>query len=194
VRAAAEVTHSEVEGSASGRTRMAGRLTPLLTARSRPLALQLAAGLSIACGLIHFAVAQGHLDHSWVFAGMLLLAGAGQTAFGFALLARPSQPLIVAGIAMTAAIIGAYVVTRTWGVPFEEIVAITPTDSIAITGDPEPVGPLDMETPVSELVLVAALATQLRGAWRRWALNGLLIAGIALWVLRLTGVLEAPLP
>jgi hypothetical protein len=162
--------------------------------RSRPRVLYLAAGLSAACGVIHLAVASGHFDHSWVYGGMLLLAGVGQLALAVALLARPSQPLIVMGIAMTAAIVSAYVVTRTWGVPFGEVVNVTATDSITLTGDVEPVGPLDMETTVSELVLIVALVTQLRGAWRRWALNLLLAAGLTLWVLRLTGVLEAPLP
>jgi hypothetical protein len=162
--------------------------------RSRSRVLYLAAGLSAACGFIHLAVSAPHFDHSWIYGGMLLLAGIGQLAFAAALLARPSQPLIVMGIAMTLAIVGAYVVTRTWGVPFGEVINITPTESITLTGDVEPVGPLDMETTVSELVLVIALVTQLRGAWRRWTLNLVLAAGVALWVLRLTGVLEVPTP
>lgn len=162
--------------------------------RRTPITIYLAAGLFVACGVIHFAVAPTHLEHSWIYGGLFLLAGAGQTALGAALLVRPSQGLYAAGILVNVGIIGAYVVTRTWGVPFAEVIQVTQDESIALRGDPEPVGPLDMEVTVSELVIIVALVSLMQGAWRRWTVNLLLLAGVALWTLRLAGVLEAPLP
>ena len=148
----------------------------------------------MACGIIHLAVAPVHFDHALVYGALFVAAGLGQVGLGVGILARPSQLLFSAGIAVNLAIVSAYVVTRTAGMPFGEEVQITPTESINLPGEVEPVGPLDLETTISELVTVVALVTLLAGRYRRWAVNLLLAAGAALWILRLTGVLEAPLP
>jgi hypothetical protein len=160
----------------------------------RPRAAYLAAGLAVACGVIHLAVAPVHFDHAALYGALFVAAGVGQLGLGVGILARPSQLLFSAGIAMNAAIIGAYVVSRTAGLPFAEEIKITTTDSIYAPAEAEPVGPLDLETTISELVLVVALVTLLTGRVRHWAINLLLGAGVLLWVLRMTGVLDAPLP
>ncbi len=148
--------------------------------RTNP-AVYAAAGLSFAAALIHLWAMPEHFEEWWGYGTFFVAVAAVQGAFGVALLRRPTQPLLLAGIWANAAIVVLYVVTRTRGIP------IGPHD-----GTVEDAGILDMSATVAEIGLVVALVTLLVGAYRRWTVNALLLLGVVLWVLRLTGGLVGP--
>ncbi len=139
------------------------------------------AGLAFAAALIHLWATPEHWEEWWAYGAFFVVAAAGQGVFGAALLRRPTQPLLLAGIWANAAIVVLYVVTRTRGIP------LGPHD-----GTVEDAGILDMSATVAEIGLVVALVTLLVGAYRRWTVNALLLLGVVLWVLRLTGGLVGP--
>ena len=78
-----------------------------------------------------------------------------------------------------------YVISSTWGMPFgASWVPFDPT--VAHLEDTELLG---MTATTAEVGIVIALAVLLDGASRRFAINALLLAGVSLWALRLTGIL-----
>ena len=150
--------------------------------RASPAAVYAAAGLAFAAALIHLWATPEHFEEWWGYGAFFVAAAAGQGVFGVALLrgfTRP--PLLLAGIWANAAIVVLYVVTRTVGIP------LGPHD-----GTVEDAGLLDMVATAAEVGMIVALVALLGGAYRRWTLNGLLLLGVVLWVLRLTGDLVGP--
>lgn len=142
------------------------------------VAVYVAAAFSVAAALIHLWVTPEHLEQWWAYGAFFLFAAAAQGLFAVLLLRWPAQPLCLAVIWGNLTIVVMYVVTRTYGTPFGPHV-----------GKVEAAGLLDMGATAAELGLVIVLVTLLRGTYRRWTINALLLVGGAIWALRLAGVL-----
>ena len=150
---------------------------PVVAVRARPATtLALAAALSLAVAWVHVAYAAPHLRQWWAYGAFFIAAGAGQALFAPLILRRPRPWLVLAGIAGNVAIVGMYVMSRTVGPP------LGPHAHVA-----ERAGTIDLSTAAAEIVLVALLVTMLGARTRRLVLDALLLAGVLLWALRLTG-------
>ena len=78
----------------------------------------LLAGLSAAAGIIHLAMVPSHMDE-WTLEGVgFALAGLFQIMVAGLLLTRPSRLVLGVAIAVNAALIGTWAVSRTAGLPF----------------------------------------------------------------------------
>ena len=145
-----------------------------------------AAGLSLIAALIHLWVAPEHFGHWWGYGVFFLVAAFAQGLASVLVLRFPqSKPVLLAGIAGNLLIVVLYVISSTWGMPFgASWVPFDPT--VAHLEDTELLG---MTATTAEVGIVIALAVLLDGASRRFAINALLLAGVSLWALRLTGIL-----
>jgi hypothetical protein len=126
-----------------GRARGGGRRTAAARAAEAPPQVQheaayagiVLAGFSACAGFIHFAAAPGHFDDLGDIASGFVAAGAFQVAWAYAALSgrhRPmSRRLRAAGIVGNAAIIGAWLVARTAGVPIGHVDPIALPDAAA---------------------------------------------------------------
>jgi hypothetical protein len=146
------------------------------TARARRAVAWTAAAISAATAYVHFAYTESHFEEWWAYGVLFLLAGQLQAALALALLRRPPAWVLAGGALVNLAIVGVYVASRTSGLPFG------PHADVA-----ERAGAVDLGTTAAEIVLVGLLISLLGPRARRWAVNGLLLAGVALWALRLTG-------
>jgi len=137
-----------------------------------------AAALSLAAAWVHLAYAAPHLRQWWAYGAFFLATGAGQALFAPLLLRRPRALVIAVGVAGNVAIIGMYVVSRTYGPP------LGPHARVA-----EVAGPIDLATTAAEVCLVGVLLTMMSPVPRRWVANLLVAFAVLLWTLRLTGSL-----
>jgi hypothetical protein len=116
-------------------------------ARSVPAQRVVLVGLamvSVLAAVIHFAVAGSHFREYWLFGAFLLGAAWLQLGWAAGALFRPARLLISSGAVLNAAIIVAYILTRTVG----DMVGPDP-------GDAEPAGFGDLLCTVAEAVIVA---------------------------------------
>jgi hypothetical protein len=143
------------------------------TARRRRL---VAALLSLAAAWVHLAYTASHLREWWAYGAFFLATGAGQALFAPLVLRRPTVWLIATGIAGNLAIVGMYVLSRTAGPPLGPHAHI-----------PEAAGTIDLATTATEILLVGVLIAMLGTTARRRVCDLLLLAGVLLWGLRLTG-------
>lgn len=103
--------------------------------------------LSAGAAAIHAAVAGPHFEE-WAPFGILFAAAAlGQVVWGALVLVRPSRLLLAAGAAGNAAILGAWALSRTAGLP------VGPEAST-----PEPIAALDAVASAFELGIVVVAA------------------------------------
>jgi hypothetical protein len=145
-------------------------------ARSLEPALLVSAGLSLVAGYVHLAFLQSHWQEWWAYGAFFLAAGVGQALYAPLLLRFRWTWLLLVGIAGNVAIVGMYLLSRTAGPPLGP-------HARAI----EPAGVADLATAACEVVLVGILIGLLGRRARTWIINVLLMAGAALWALRLTG-------
>ena len=125
---------------------MRSRLSARSGRRTTPM---LAAGLSFGAGAIHLAVAGSHLGPMGDLALGFYCAALFQFAFGLALFADPgSRRLMRLGVGINAALIGAWGLSRTVGVP-------------TVPGGPETIGVADATTVAFQVLLVAWLLIRL---------------------------------
>jgi hypothetical protein len=150
--------------------------------RAVRVALIAAAGLSMEAAILHLVATPEHFRAWWGYGAFFVAMAVGQALYALVIVRTPSQPMLLLGAAVNAAIIVLYVITRTSGIPL-----IGPHAGIA-----EYPGVLDMSATAMEVGLVAVLVTLLEGIYRRVALNTVLTVGAALWVLRFAGVLVWP--
>ncbi len=108
--------------------------------------LQLAA-LALAAGGVHLAMAPIHAPDSTVEAVGFTVVGWMQILIAFTLVVRPSRPLLQAIVVLNLVVIGAYVVSRTAGLPLG-----------AHPGERDSADLVDVMTAVFEAVLVAGAA------------------------------------
>ena len=143
--------------------------------------------MSAAAAFAHLVAAPSHFTW-WPASGVFFVAlGAGQLACSVLLWRRgPRQSSFVLGaIWGTVAVILLYVASRTVGLPMTPPVPFhggrwVPGRSMVPNGA-KYVGPLDVFTVVTELLLVVTLLSMLPNRAKARTLNGLLWVGLALW-------------
>jgi hypothetical protein len=146
--------------------------------RSRLLSnrgLFVAASLSLGAGLVHLEVTDDHWVVWWGYGLFFLLTGIGQVLYAAAVVKWPRAAVLWIGIVGNLAIVGMYLITRTNGIP-----------AGPGAGHIERAGSGDFVTTVGEFVLAGMLIAALGPRVRSWAMTVLALAGVGLWVLRLT--------
>ena len=144
-----------------------------------PVGALAAAVLSVAAGWIHFAFMTSHWREWWAYGAFFLVTAAFQAAFAPAVLRWPGPWTALVGIAGNLAIVGMYVLTRTNGVPMGPH-----------TGVVEKAAPVDLACTAAEIALIGVLLGMIGPRRRRWIANALVVAGVTLWLLRLTNNLN----
>jgi hypothetical protein len=147
-------------------------------ARSRLLSnrgLFVAAALSLGAGLVHLEVTNDHWVVWWGYGLFFLLTGLGQVLYAAVVVKWPNAAVLWVGIAGNLGIVGMYLISRTNGIP-----------AGPGAGHIERVGSGDFVTTVGEFVLAGMLIAALGPRVRSWAMTVLALAGVGLWVLRLT--------
>jgi peptidoglycan/LPS O-acetylase OafA/YrhL len=143
---------------------------------SRWSAAVLASGvLSLVAGWIHLAYVSSHWDYWWAYGAFFLGTGLFQALLAPALLRWPGSWTALVGIAGNVAIIGMYLWSRLYAIP------MGPHKGVL-----ERIGAVDLACTGAEVMLVGILLAIVDPRKRRWALNALLLLGVALWALRLT--------
>jgi hypothetical protein len=127
--------------SGAGRPAIQGRENDVL----------LACGLAWAGGLIHLQAAVDHIDEYWLYALFFIALALAQFGWGVALYRSPRPALLVAGAAVSLAVVGLWLISRTVGLP------IGPD-----LGSPEPVGLLDVVATADEFLIAGLMALQLQ--------------------------------
>jgi hypothetical protein len=166
--------------------RPAERLTgeveaPAVSASGVSFVQWLLAALLVGAGAVHLAMAPSHLGESTVEGIGFLVAAWLQVGLAVAVVLRPSRRVAGATIAVSAACIGAWLVSRTVGLPFGQH-----------AGDAESVTFVDGVTVAMEAAAVFLGAALLSGRVRRFRSTGWALAGVV-GVLALTSaVLASP--
>jgi len=96
-------------------TRKAAPTPP--TSRGLAGLLPIGACASIAAGIIHAGAIASHSDHRaavWVFVATTVV----QLAWGAYALARPSRPIALSGVVISAAALGGWIIAKRWGLWF----------------------------------------------------------------------------
>ena len=140
------------------------------------VAVMAAAVLSLGAAWVHFAYTGSHFREWWAYGLFFLVIAIGQAVFAPAIIRWRWPALALAGIAVNLGVVVMYVWSRTIGVP------MGPHQGVA-----EHTKLPDLATTAAEILLVAVLLTMLPRRWATWLTNLVLLAGIALWVGRLTG-------
>jgi hypothetical protein len=146
--------------------------------RSRLLSnrgLFVAASLSLGAGLVHLEVTNDHWVVWWGYGLFFLLTGIGQVLYAAAVVKWPNAAVLWIGIAGNLAIVAMYGYTRTNGIP-----------AGPAGGHIERVGSGDFITTAGEFVLAGMLLGALGSRVRGRAMTVLALAGVGVWVLRLT--------
>jgi hypothetical protein len=135
-----------------------------------------AAGLSLVVAWIHFAYTASHWRDWWAYGAFFLGMGILQALSVPAILRWPRSVWVALGaIAGNLGIVGMYIYSRTVEIP------MGPHEGIV-----EKAGAIDLGTTAAEIAITALVLTMVGSRSRRTILNVLLIAGVGLWVLRLT--------
>ena len=145
--------------------------------RAARLVIPAAAALSLLVAWAHLAYTQSHFREWWAYGVFFLATGIGQGVFAALLVRRPSRPLLLAGLLGNLGVIGMYILSRTQDVP------LGPHAGVA-----EHTGTVDLVTTAGEIAIVVLLLALLDRTARRWVVNGLLVAGLVMWAVRLAEV------
>jgi hypothetical protein len=129
----------------------------------------------MAAGWIHLAFISSHWRDWWAYGAFFLATGVFQALLAPALLRWPGARTALVGIAGNLAIVGMYVLSRTNGIP------MGPHDGVV-----ESATAIDLACTAGEIVLVGVLLGMVAPRRRRLILDLLVLAGVALWLLRLT--------
>jgi hypothetical protein len=114
--------------------------------------IRIAAGLSLAAGVIHAIATVDHFSHYWVYGVVFMLMTYGQVLWGVALWRnRAGARALAIGAYANLAIVAAWLLSRTLGIPFGPYAF-----------DAEPVGFADAAATIDELLIVAYVAVILR--------------------------------
>jgi hypothetical protein len=143
--------------------------------------LAVIAGLSCLAAGIHLSVAPEHFDEWWGYGMFFLVTAVGECALVLLLVLRPRSWVIQAGIWTSLATMLMYLVSRTSGIP------LGPGQ-----GSVETVDLPGLAATAAEGALIVVLCLLLAGRERRYTLNALGVAGIALWAAALAGALAPP--
>jgi hypothetical protein len=122
---------------------------------TRGLAAAIAIAASVGAGLVHLALGPEHLEELGALGWGFYLAAALQIGWAAAMLLIRGEvrvrQLAIAGVGINVAIIGAWLVSRTVGLPAGETPWV-----------PESIGPVDSITAALEVVVAAVLLAALR--------------------------------
>jgi hypothetical protein len=140
-----------------------------------PAAVLASGVLSLVAGWIHLAYVRSHWEFWWAYGAFFLGTGLFQALLAPALLRWPGSWTALVGIVGNVAIIGMYLWSRLYAIP------MGPHKGVL-----ERIGAVDMACTVAEVLLVGILLAIVAPTKRRWALNALLVLGVALWALRFT--------
>ncbi len=132
--------------------------------------------LSLGAAWVHLAYAPPHLRQWWAYGAFFVATGVAQALFALLIVRRRQVWVLAAGVAVNAAIIAMYVVSRTYGPPLGPHARV-----------PEVAGPVDLATTAAEVCLVGVLLTMMAPRARRHTANLLAAFAALVWALRLTG-------
>jgi hypothetical protein len=158
---------------------------------------------SVLAGAVHLAVAPEHLTEWWLYGAFFIATGLFQLAYAAAVLRWPTPLVALTGIVVNLGIVLTWVLSRTTGLPLtppedgaghgpDHVAGPVPGEGahpVEAGHGVEAVGIVDLVATGSELLVVCLLVTLLPPPVRRVTVNLMLVAGVGLWVLRLTGVL-----
>src|SRR6266498_5861250 len=139
----------------------------------------LLAGLSLAAGVIHFAVSGGHYDVSWIHGTFFAVVAWLQLSWAVAVILRPTRRLLTAGVLLNAGIVGVWALSRIWGVPVgpdawtPESVSLADALSTAFEGG----------VVVLSLAVLVRPALAQRSVRPSFAISGLGVTGLAVAVI-----------
>jgi hypothetical protein len=137
------------------------------------------AALLVGAGAVHLALAPSHFGESTVEGIGFVVAAWLQIALAVAVLLRPTRAVIFTIVAVSAASIGAWAVSRIWGLPFGEH-----------ADHAEQVTVVDSLTVVMEAFTIVLAATLLSASVRRFRSRGYALVAVVA-VLGLTSALIA---
>src|SRR5204862_5039349 len=84
----------------------------------RDIPMRVTLGLaSVGAGVIHFLVTPEHFEEYVPFGAFFVLLGAFQIVWAVALLWKPNAMVLLSGVAVSAAVIAVWVLSRTAGLP-----------------------------------------------------------------------------
>jgi len=135
-----------------------------------------AAALSLLAGWAHMAYLGTHFHQWWAYGVFFAAAGTGQAAFAAVILRWPRTSVALIAIVGNLAIIGMYIISRTVGVP------LGPNAHQVEYGTAP-----DLLTTAAEVVLICVLLALVETSTRRLVMALLVVATLALAVMRLTG-------
>ena len=152
----------------------------------RTLSVDLAIVLSTAAALAHFVTTPAH--YTWWPAAGIFFGVLGAAQLGYSLLLvhhADNERVLLAGIWGTVAVILVYVASRTVGIPGTPPVPFHGTRWLAgqamVPDGAKHVGPLDVFTLASEVLLVVTLLGLLSSRSKVRTANRLMWLGLALW-------------
>jgi hypothetical protein len=96
-----------------GRPEASGRVLPA----TLPDWLFTACGLSCGAALIHVSAASSHLSESGLYAAFFAVLAPIQLGWGLLMCRAPSRRLLLAGCALSVAVVGVWAMSRTTGIP-----------------------------------------------------------------------------
>lgn len=159
----------------------------------RTLVLGAIAAASMTAGLIHLAVVPEHLEEWWVYGAFFVATGVFQLGFAVPVVRRRLTPAVaLTGIVVNLGIVLTWVLSRTIGLPLtppEDAAAHEVSHTVESAHGIEAVGAADLVATGAELVAVCLLVTLLPHRLRQVTVDALLVTGIVLWVLRVSGAL-----
>lgn len=118
--------------------------TPRSTAvaASRQELALLACAFSLVAGAIHVEAAIGHFEAAWIYGGCFAALAVFQLAWGCRVYSRPAPDWLRLGWAVSLAVVGIWLVSRTVGIPFGPD-----------AWQPEAINPLDTAATLDELAI-----------------------------------------
>jgi hypothetical protein len=128
-------------------------------------------------GLGELIVVQQQLGHGVAYVLPYLVAAVLQLALARWLWRSEGPVAPMAGLILMGILLGTFVVATANGV------------AAGPHGEPEQADLVRILVTIGQLGTMLLLLATMRGRRRRWAFNTILLAGVALWMLRLTGVL-----
>jgi hypothetical protein len=137
-------------------------------------------GAAFLCGLTgvgELVVVQQQLDHGFGYVLPYLIAAVLQLGMARWLWTSEGPVAPMAGVILMAVLVGTFVVATASGV------------QVGPHGEPEKADLVRILVTIGQLGTLLLLLATMRGRRRRWAFNTILLAGVALWILRLTGAL-----
>jgi len=141
----------------------------------------LLAALLVGAGAVHLALAPSHFGESTVEGVGFLVAGWLQMGLAAAVVLRPSRAVAIAVVAVSAALIAAWAISRTAGLPFG-----------AHSGHAESVTIVDGVTVAMEAATIVVAAMLLSPSVRRFRSDRAAIAGIVAVLALTSAIIAAP--